>query len=579
MTAPALRFLLTADDKASAAFRKVRGEMAAVGNSSAVLRNTLGAIGPQLAAAFTVGAITEFINRTIEGVDALNDLKDATGASIENLSALEDVAARSGTSFETAGSALLKLNQSLNAAADPTSDAAAAFKALGLNVTELQRLDPVLALQKVGQAFNSFADNGNKGRISLELLNKSAAQLAPLLKDLGEAGRLNATVTTEQAEQAEKLRKEWFALQKNATDLSRILAGPMVSAINATIEKFREGAKEGKGFFQILREEQLKLLGIGSDSGITQLQKQIAGLDSALANPQLPEILRAGFMEKRAAAAAQLAQQLGDVKGTFLRGDKDTGPASESRPSLPSVLGKTDAAAIKRAAADRVKLAEFAAQQLVTLEEITAQETAEAWSYVNKSIVDQDKDRAEAFKEQWRQVYEFKDQQDAEDIERGQAYLDAIGDKSKDLAKDIGLVFSSAAGEAIRQWQGFSNLLKGIAQDLLQIAIKKTVTDPLTNLVSSGLGGFNLGSLFGGFMADGGPVSSGKAYMVGERGPEMFVPRSAGSIVPNGAGVVINQVINVGAGVNRNEVAAAMVAAKNSAVAQVSDAYRRGRSQ
>jgi hypothetical protein len=98
MTAPALRFLLTADDKASAAFRKVRGEMAAVGNSSAVLRNTLGAIGPQLAAAFTVGAITEFINRTIEGVDALNDLKDATGASIENLSALEDVAARSGTS-------------------------------------------------------------------------------------------------------------------------------------------------------------------------------------------------------------------------------------------------------------------------------------------------------------------------------------------------------------------------------------------------------------------------------------------------------------------------------------------------
>jgi ABC-type transporter Mla subunit MlaD len=578
MTAPALRFLLTADDKASAAFRKVRGEMAAVGNSSAVLRNTLGAIGPQLAAAFTVGAITEFINRTIEGVDALNDLKDATGASIENLSALEDVAARSGTSFETAGSALLKLNQSLNAAADPTSDAAAAFKALGLNVTELQRLDPVLALQKVGQAFNSFADNGNKGRISLELLNKSAAQLAPLLKDLGEAGRLNATVTTEQAEQAEKLRKEWFALQKNATDLSRILAGPMVSAINATIEKFREGAKEGKGFFQILREEQLKLLGIGSDSGITQLQKQIAGLDSALANPQLPEILRAGFMEKRAAAAAQLAQQLGDVKGTFLRGDKDTGPASESRPSLPSVLGKTDAAAIKRAAADRVKLAEFAAQQLVTLEEITAQETAEAWSYVNKSIVDQDKDRAEAFKEQWRQVYEFKDQQDAEDIERGQAYLDAIGDKSKDLAKDIGLVFSSAAGEAIRQWQGFSNLLKGIAQDLLQIAIKKTVTDPLTNLIGDSLGGFNLGSLFGALPA----FATGIDY----------VPRDMPAIIHKGervvpadqnragyGGVVINQVLNVGSGVSRNEVAAAMVAAKNSAVAEVSDAYRRGRSQ
>lgn len=35
--------------------------------------------------------------------------------------------------------------------------------------------------------------------------------------------------------------------------------------------------------------------------------------------------------------------------------------------------------------------------------------------------------------------------------------------------------------------------------------------------------------------ASGGPVTGGEAYMVGERGPEMFVPRSSGSIVPNDA--------------------------------------------
>lgn len=35
--------------------------------------------------------------------------------------------------------------------------------------------------------------------------------------------------------------------------------------------------------------------------------------------------------------------------------------------------------------------------------------------------------------------------------------------------------------------------------------------------------------------AVGGPVTAGRAYMVGERGPEMFVPSSSGSIVPNGA--------------------------------------------
>ena len=39
-----------------------------------------------------------------------------------------------------------------------------------------------------------------------------------------------------------------------------------------------------------------------------------------------------------------------------------------------------------------------------------------------------------------------------------------------------------------------------------------------------------------GGMAAGGPVSAGSAYMVGEKGPELFVPPSSGAIVPNGAG-------------------------------------------
>ena len=36
--------------------------------------------------------------------------------------------------------------------------------------------------------------------------------------------------------------------------------------------------------------------------------------------------------------------------------------------------------------------------------------------------------------------------------------------------------------------------------------------------------------------ASGGPVSAGAPYLVGEAGPELFVPSSAGSIVPNGGG-------------------------------------------
>jgi phage-related minor tail protein len=36
--------------------------------------------------------------------------------------------------------------------------------------------------------------------------------------------------------------------------------------------------------------------------------------------------------------------------------------------------------------------------------------------------------------------------------------------------------------------------------------------------------------------ATGGPVAPGRAYMVGERGPEMFVPTTSGQVVVNGGG-------------------------------------------
>ena len=64
--------------------------------------------------------------------------------------------------------------------------------------------------------------------------------------------------------------------------------------------------------------------------------------------------------------------------------------------------------------------------------------------------------------------------------------------------------------------------------------------------VNAFLGGLpGIGSFF---RANGGPVSTGKSYMVGERGPEMFVPNTGGRIVPNSdMGSSTNVVVNVDA--------------------------------
>ena len=73
----------------------------------------------------------------------------------------------------------------------------------------------------------------------------------------------------------------------------------------------------------------------------------------------------------------------------------------------------------------------------------------------------------------------------------------------------------------------------------------------------TGIGDIGIGT-FGGFKANGGSVSSGQTYMVGERGPELFVPGRSGTIVANDkmGGGSTNVVVNVdakGSSVEGNE--------------------------
>jgi lambda family phage tail tape measure protein len=78
----------------------------------------------------------------------------------------------------------------------------------------------------------------------------------------------------------------------------------------------------------------------------------------------------------------------------------------------------------------------------------------------------------------------------------------------------------------------FSDLAKSIIRDLIKIELKAQATKILSG-ISGGIGGF-FGSLFGGFFANGGQPPIGKPSIVGENGPELFVPKTAGTIVPNG---------------------------------------------
>jgi hypothetical protein len=147
------------------------------------------------------------------------------------------------------------------------------------------------------------------------------------------------------------------------------------------------------------------------------------------------------------------------------------------------------------------------------------------------------------------------------------------------LADDMGMTIATAFENAILTGKKLSDTLRDLANDILRLVVRQTITNPMADAISGAIGTFM------GARADGGPVTGGGTYMVGERGPELFVPNTSGMIVPHealqggGGGVTVQQTINVTTGVQqtvRAEILSLMPQISNAAKAAVADAKLRG---
>ena len=143
----------------------------------------------------------------------------------------------------------------------------------------------------------------------------------------------------------------------------------------------------------------------------------------------------------------------------------------------------------------------------------------------------------------------------------------AMGEKIEEVAEKLDVF----AEQAARNIQGaladflfnpFDRGLEGMLQSFqntLQRMIAEAVAADLARKLFGGLvggegtgllGGF-MSTVFGGARAAGGPVMPGRAYLVGEKGPELIVPRAAGQVVPNhkltGGGTVVQHMSFYGA--------------------------------
>ena len=160
-----------------------------------------------------------------------------------------------------------------------------------------------------------------------------------------------------------------------------------------------------------------------------------------------------------------------------------------------------------------------------------------------------------------------------------------------DLSNNIGSSFENALMSATRGTLSVRDAFRAMATDIIAELYRVFVVKQITGFVTQTVAGM-FGSPLAPSqslrprarpMANGGPVSAGSPYMVGERGPELMIPNQSGSIIPNdklgGGTVVVNQNINVTTGVQqtvRAEILGLMPQIQEASKAAVLDAKRRG---
>jgi hypothetical protein len=533
-----IRFEFTAINKTAAAFNSIKTGLSGIASQAASVKGAMAG----LIATVTSGAFLQMGRQALDAAGGLGELASQTGASAKALQAYKFIALENGVTNEQMQKGFAQLTKRLGEAKLGSDKMIEAFSAVGISGQQLATMTTDQAMLKIAEAMSRIEDPAKRAALEVQLFGKAGQALDPIL-------RQGAAAIQEQTQKLQEMGvimdDAMIAKADEAADkmamLEEVLKTKMTIAVAENANAFVALASAISGALSLMTpfinvagqlvgkfDQMLDRMGkIGNQKSFMQRLAEGAKLFGAYATS-----VYTGNDFNAIADMATLSRT--ERTNKFVKG-LPFGPDGALKPKVPSldvpqILGgsrqkrKTEAAkknfqiltednyanlADFRKALDDQFYADLAANKLENVEPLV------------KVLPSTD----EIMKQ----------------LEGLQTPLRSITNEATELADSIGASFGNAFQGLVTGTMNFKNAFRTMTNSIISELMRIYVTEQIVKSISGFFKSVFAAPLPG--KAIGGPVQAGTPYMVGERGPEMFVPSRSGSIVPNnalGGGMTIN---------------------------------------
>ena len=530
-----------------------------------------------------LSGFTDFMDKAAQGSLQAQQTLQKTGVTLKDLAGLstQDLFA--------------KTVQGIAAIQDPLTRNAKAMEIFGKAakgvdfpglVDEIQRANSVSeqqaqAIQKMADAYDKLAEHGRQFQIML------ATELGPAVNETADFFLKTSNVGS-------ALRITFEALVGLAATLATALklVALDLKVIFGQFEVFAAGGFAGWKKYKEQYEKEKESINQDLDKFITRLVTPVdfwgnrnAGGGRGFINPPMAKPTPVGRLTKQAVEPEEeklrklRAQSWGAYLQFLEQVNQETNSYAASLDQLAKGIDNEQEARkraydVEKQSIDLIKLEKSLTQEEMAFRKELIQldyQRAEAVRKIEESYLDPDvKLRAiEKENELYARGLDLARQRLAvEKAKREGTFEEGFGQGFQDWVKKLptelergqaafSTVMSnmeSALERFVRTGKlSFKDLIRSMIQDLLLLQMKAQMSSIFSSLMGKlfgtgnvyGAGEFNQGMPgFGGAYADGGSIPGGRMSLVGERGPELFVPRSSGTIIPN------NQLAGMGSTTN-----------------------------